>query len=363
MLNLKMSADEYANYLRLRIVNAKELLRTPAPPREWVVPGWIPHRQVTLISGDGGVGKTTVSLQLCAAHVAELPWFGLPVSPGPALYVGCEDDIDEIHFQVEQIAAAMPGADLTDLHLLSLAEEDPVLAQPDAKGVLRAMERFTDLEKDIEYLGIKLLVLDAAADLFGGDEINRRQTRAFIAMLRGLAIRHGCAVVLLSHPSASGMKDGRGYSGSTAWNNSVRSRISMTAPTADGDEPDLDLRTLELAKANRARRGQKLQVRWQDGMYVLDGAGGSTDGVRRVRERAEEQVFLDLLDGFVDPLSPHPCASNYAPKLFAETPNGKSIGKKRFAEAMNRLRGLSKLRVIEDGPPSKRRDRLVRVGQ
>src|SRR5690606_40940583 len=70
-------------------------------------------------------------------------------------------------------------------------------------------------------------VCSSDLDLFGGDEINRNQVRRFIGMLRALAIAFDTAVVLLSHPSVQGMQTGTGTSGSTAWNNSVRSRLYL----------------------------------------------------------------------------------------------------------------------------------------
>ena len=59
-------------------------------------------------------------------------------------------------------------------------------------------------------------MVDSSADEFGGDDINRAQVRKLVSMLRGLAIDHGCAVSLLSHPSLTEVSSGIGTSGSTA---------------------------------------------------------------------------------------------------------------------------------------------------
>jgi hypothetical protein len=37
------------------------------PPREWLVTSWLPKGTVTLLSGDGATGKSTIALQLSAA--------------------------------------------------------------------------------------------------------------------------------------------------------------------------------------------------------------------------------------------------------------------------------------------------------
>src|SRR5215207_8222641 len=46
----------------------------PVPPREWAVPDLIPAANVAILSGHGASGKTTLALQLCAAHVLARDW-------------------------------------------------------------------------------------------------------------------------------------------------------------------------------------------------------------------------------------------------------------------------------------------------
>ena len=86
--------------------------------------------------------------------------------------------------------------------------------------MLAATPIFAKLETETRSLRPKLIVIDPCADVFGGDEVNRAQVRKFVSMLRGLAIDFDCAVLLLSHPSLTGLNSGTGTSGSTAWNNS-----------------------------------------------------------------------------------------------------------------------------------------------
>ena len=346
---------------RLEIINALELLQKPAPCRQWCVEPWIPHREVTLISGDGGIGKSTIALQLCAASAASLLWFGLEVRPGPALYVSCEDDIDEVHVRLEQIKKDAPDADLSRLHILSLAGLDAILAKP-SNGRMKPTLLFEGIENAIQQHSIRLLILDAAADVYGGEEVSRSQTRAFIQILRGLAIRRNCAVILLAHPSVDGMKTGRGYSGSTQWNNSVRSRMYFTRATAlDKSEPDPDLRILELAKSNRGKIGQKIFMRWHEGCFVLDGADDT--GIERLnRDLKAESTFLKLLDAYNDRCRyvSDKSSANYAPKVFSDDQAAAGINKQQFKDAMNRLFTADRIKVEEFGPPSRTQRRIVR---
>jgi hypothetical protein len=51
----------------------------PVPERRWIVPQWLPVRQVTLNYADGGIGKTLLGMQLMASTAIGLPWCGIDV--------------------------------------------------------------------------------------------------------------------------------------------------------------------------------------------------------------------------------------------------------------------------------------------
>src|SRR5262249_34917146 len=62
-----------------------------APPRAWVVLDRVPLNNVTLLSGEGAVGKTIIGLQLCVATVLARDWIGTMPDPGSVLAMCCED--------------------------------------------------------------------------------------------------------------------------------------------------------------------------------------------------------------------------------------------------------------------------------
>jgi hypothetical protein len=76
-----------------------------APEREWVVQDRVPLKNVTLLSGEGGVEKSIVSLHLAVATVLGRDWLSALPTPGPALVVCCEDDADELHRRLDRITA------------------------------------------------------------------------------------------------------------------------------------------------------------------------------------------------------------------------------------------------------------------
>lgn len=344
--------------------SAMEFASKPIPERESVVEGLVPAKTVTIINGDGGTGKSLLSLQLGVAVSISGYWCGHHVSGGSCLFLSAEDDEDELHRRLDDIASGLgiSLADLCDLHVRSLVGEDAVLAVADSKTNKMIPTRlFQMLEVTIDQVRPRLVILDTLADMFGGDEINRAQARQFIGLLRGLCTRFGTTIVLLAHPSLSGMASGSGSSGSTAWNNSVRSRLYLDRVRENNDEPDPDIRVLRTKKANYGKTGGEIKLRWVDGMFKVD--GGPDSLVALAAQSNAERVFLDLLALFASQgrnVSESP-GSNYAPLQFSKEPGSGSITKKGFESAMLRLFAAGKIKVEMVGPPSKQRKSIVAV--
>lgn len=341
------------------------------PPRHWHVQDLIPAMTVTLLGGDGGTGKSLLALQLAAATALRRQWLGFDVSGGRALYLSAEDDVDELHRRLASIAnvEGVGMADLDELLIAPMAGKDAVLAAASGKGgEVRATKLFERLERAVSEATPALVILDTLADLFAGEENNRMQARQFVQLLRGLAIRRETSIILLSHPSLSGISSGSGSSGSTAWSNSVRSRLYLTrVHVEDGNqivEPDTDVRVLTSKKANYAQSGMEIRMRWADGVFVADERDeGVFAGSNRIL--MVEQRFLSLLraydlGGRIVSATP---SANYAPTVFARDPQSNGIGRQAFEMAMNRLFEAGRLQVIEQGPISRRQRRIIEVEQ
>ena len=350
------------------VVSASDFAGQPAPPQLWHVPGLIPHRTVTLFSGDGGTGKSLLALQLAVATTAGREWLGRDVQPGCCLYVSAEDDLGELHRRVERITRTqgIDLAQLDQLKIVPLAGEDAVLASPDQRGnIIASTPLFACLVKLVQEHRPRLVVLDTSADFFAGSEIDRTQVRQFIGLLRGLAIRSETAVLLLSHPSLTGMSSGSGLSGSTAWNNSVRSRLYLsrilTKEGSNTTELDTDRRTLATMKANYAASGGALSLRWNEGVFVLDEAASISTLSAAGQHARIDAIFLDLLAQYLGEgrsVNVAPSA-NYAPLVFSLDARANGITKRAFVAAMNRLLGAQRIRVNSEGPPSKRTQKLA----
>ena len=244
----------------------------PVPEREWVVRDRVPLAAVTLMSGEGGVGKTILALHLAVATALGRDWLQALPEPGRVLVVCCEDDGDELHRRLDRIIEHCNASfeELSrSMHLLSLAGQDAVLAAPNKSGLIAPTDMCKRLDKTACDLQPRLIVIDNSADVFAGSENDRAQVRQFVTLLRGMAIRANAGLLLTSHPSLTGISSGTGLSGSTAWNASVRSRLYFKrAVTEKDEEPDPDLRVLEVMKANYGPVGETVTVRWKDGLFL-----------------------------------------------------------------------------------------------
>ena len=339
------------------IIEAENLLSTKAPPRRWLVPHWIPQNDVTLLTGDGGIGKTTIALQLAnACRYSVVPWLDMPVVPGPVLYVSAEEPLDELHFRMEQVTAGRKEqAHPKQLGLVSLCDGDAVLGRVNQNGDVEGTHLYNWIGCTVDERKCKLLVIEAAADVFAGNESNRWEVAGFIRLLRRISAQTDCAILLLAHPSVEGMRTGRGTSGSTQWNNAVRSRMYFAIPKTDKDvELDPDLRLLSLDKANRARTGEKITLKWNNGLFVPVEFSSSDLMVRRAEAKA---VFMGLMRKFAAhgrKCGPSPSAT-YAPALFAKEEEARAsrIDRKTLTAAMSALLDEGKIAVADGGRGTK----------
>lgn len=331
----------------------------PVPPRKWHVDGLIPGNTVTILGGDGGTGKSLLALQLAVSTVTGTRWVNRGVDqPGKALVLSAEDDNDELHRRLSDICKShdMPLGKLGKLLMRSMAGEDALLAVLDRKtNTLKPTALYAEICNMMDRERPKLVIFDTLADLHAGNENDRAHGRQFIGMLRHLAIEYDCAVVLLAHPSLTGINTGTGTSGSTAWSNSVRSRLYLRRVKDDGYEADPDARILETMKANYGRTGEEIGLTWMGGVFVPDAP------TREERNSKAERVFLSLLAELAKQgrkVSPK-ASSMYAPKVFAGLPGSEGVSKRAFQAAMEKLLSNGAIRVEEEGPPSKRRAFLV----
>lgn len=314
------------------------------PPRRWLVENWIPGEPVvTVLSGDGGLGKSYLALQLAVSCVLREKWIGMPVTTdreapllNNAFVLLCEDSPAEAHRRLSGILNGM-GRSMSELKGLTLVcrageVSDLVGGFP---GNLQVTELYEQIRMQIGTTGQSLIVLDSLHNLYPGNENSRTDAAFFMTAVRKLAMEAMSPVVLIAHPSVGGRNSGTGEAGSTAWRNSARAMLYLTKPQ---DSTDADVRTLEHRKQNYARTDGKIELRWNEGWYEPKPEIGMFE--QRGRNKAADQAFLSCLEEatargvrVVNSVT----SPNFAPKLFASFPQAKGLTKDDLRSAMERL--------------------------
>jgi RecA-family ATPase len=345
------------------IINPGNWEGAPIPNRKWIVPDYIPHKAVTMLSGDGGQGKSLLALQLAVARTLARDWIGLLPEPGRTLILSAEDDSDEMHRRLDAIRKFYGAsfADLEDIRLIDLVGEDSLLAIL-AKGKIEASPAYQALDAYAAEFKPSLVILDVLADFFPGDESDRAHVRQFINLLKALARKHSGAILLLAHPSLTGMNTGSGLSGSTDWNNGVRARLYLQAPKAsDESEPNKNLRTFQGMKSNYGEGGGKFNLEWKNGVFVRVNEPSGFDKLAAAQKA--DDVFLSLLARFEREgrdVSPNPSVT-FAPAVFSKEADAGGLSKELLAAAMSRLLKANKIKIEKFGRPGKQRSRLILV--
>ena len=303
----------------------------PVPNREWAVPDRIPLRQVSLFSGEGGAGKSYITLHLCVAHVLGREWLGSRPAPGSAIFFDAEDDESEIRIRLNSILKhySATHADLIEggFQLMSFVGRDSVLATVSRGGKVEPTPLYNRLLQAVGDTKPKMVGIASLANIFAGNEIERTQVQQFISLLTKIAQVANGSVQLISHPSLTGINTGSGLSGSTQWHNAVRARSYLKAPkTEEGQQPDTDLRELEFKKNQYGNLPDSIILRYQNGMFLPVQGILSLDKAAQL-ETAKE-VFLMLLHQYdlANRTVSDKSGRSYAPALFAREDETKKAG-------------------------------------
>lgn len=301
-------AEKFTLPTLLRPVSVADILTNPAKPPEFVWDGLLPRGTVALMGAHGGTGKSTIALMLGAAAASRRHLFGVNVQPCKTVFVSLEDGPGIVRHRLATICrnmAIQPG-ELAGLHIVD-GTDNPELFSAETRGTGATTPTFAELRTLVKSVGAGLVIVDNASDAFGGDEIQRRQVRAFMRCLVEIARDSNAAVLLLAHVDKATSRNrkaegGEGYSGSTAWHNSARSRLFLTR-NEDGTL------TLEHQKSNLGKLQEPITLHWPDGGLpelaqegVGSGFGARLDGrmtddkaaavLRLVAEYESRQQFM-----------------------------------------------------------------------
>lgn len=337
----------------------------PPPPVNWLADHRIPRGDVTTLHGDGGAGKTDIALQLAEGCARRAPyWLGHEITGGPVVILSAEEPEREVRrrFWLHGQRDGFTSEDIGALHLWFPGDvAGAVFAVPDRSGIMQPTQLFRSIEAAIDDVAPVLVIVDNVAATFTGNQNDRVMVRSYVNLWRTIARQASHpAVLLLDHPSLSGLTNGSGRGGNMDWRNAVRSALYLRTPE-DKDEAERGVRILETAKSNYGPTGKPVRLQWGDGGLALEHAPSSL--VRLAEDAKVDDVFLRLLDkrnAQGRPMRPG-TGRDYAPSEFAQDAEAGGIKSKAFKASMERLLAAEKIIVVAKGPPSRSTKHLERA--
>ena len=264
----------------------------------WVIDRWLPRGCVAMLTGDGGVGKSRLALQLAWAISGGGQWLGeagqMPAlgadygngfeafDPSPVVYATWEDSPEQIQgrlYWLERSGRVGNG-------------EQFMIADMRSRGHLWSGSSFggygltgagESLREASEGIGARLLVVDTLGVANGASEIDRAQVGAFFSDWASWADHNDCTVLFIAHPPKAA---GELYSGSTGILGGVRAMLNVESVRRDcrGDcgsardcrcEVAFAYRLLN-AKQNYGRRASAIWLSSDNGVWA-ESAGRAPD--------------------------------------------------------------------------------------
>jgi RecA-family ATPase len=341
------------------------------PQRRWVVDQWLPALETTGFAGAGGQGKTLVAMMLATAAALGKPWFSIALPRIKVFALLCEDRRDDVHIRQVNINR-LYDCEFADLENLLVY---PRRSHPrnrlmifDRDGIGHPTPFFFQLLREVTEFGAELVILDTRADLFLGNQNDEDQARTFVRLICDrIAEETGGAVLLLYHPSRSGVREGTGQSGSVQWDAAFRSRWFLEDKASeDGAAAGRHARILTRVKSNFALRDETIELKWDEGVFIRTDTPVPAGFAASAKQQKADRVFLALFDKISAQgrqLSNSHQSSNYAPRIFAQQDDREGLNLRDFERAMERLFGQNKIRMEPYGPSSRGQLAIAKVGR
>lgn len=266
---------------------------------DWIWPQRLARGKLTLIAGDGGLGKSTCAIAMAATISVGARWPDGPAAPkGATLILSAEDGVaDTIRPRADR-----QGADCTQLHIVTgRTDDDPVALDRD----------LALLEAAIAQLKPVLVVVDPLGAYLGQtDSWKDSEIRRVLAPLSALAERSRTCILGVAHVGKGSDRSAQHrVLGSVGLVNAARVVLGV------GREPDSERRLLVPVKSNLCPPAPALAFTIEDGglAWAAEPVTGVTaDEVMSPRvERADEEgteadeLVRELLDSEEWPLPAH----------------------------------------------------------
>lgn len=240
----------------------------PQPPT-FIIESLIPEKVLTLISANGGAGKSMLALQAAVCISMGMPFLKKAVAKNNVLFFSAEDKESTIRHRIKLICEHLnvDPLQLAEKLIILDSTNNPILFQETtSQGVKRGVvtKEYIHLKEFIRLNNIEMTIIDNSSETYDANENERTRVREFIRELVRLH-ENGMSVLLIAHvdkQTARGMSSNEGYSGSTAWNNSARSRLTLKI--------EENYLLLEQQKLNLGIKSEPIYLKWSNNGILVE---------------------------------------------------------------------------------------------
>ena len=244
-----------------------------AKPLEWLWPGLIPIGKLTLFSGDPGLGKSFVTVDMASRVSRGKQW---PVSlggqlvsqpAGSVVLLACEDDVED---------TVRPRLDRANANVSRIHVIDCVQVEDSTKGFALDVD-LPLLEVMVENIGdVRLLIIDPISAYCGNvDSHKNADVRGILMPLVALAAKHRFAIVAINHLTKGGGKAVYRSLGSIAFAAAARVGLNFYK-----DPDDENRRLILVTKMNLAKEADGLAYSIEGGVGEVGSVRWSADAVK-----------------------------------------------------------------------------------
>ncbi len=257
----------------------KQWVTEKPPEKEWVIHNIIPAGDVGIMAGQGGTGKSNLSL-LMARCVATGEWIEpfRPIKPRKVLLINVEDGEDDLwrriyaQTQIKPLSADQAYEQLEENLMIYPGRGlvEPFMGQSPG-GDPEVSEWGLWFKETVEQVKPELIITDTLSRLYGLDENSNAHAARWIGFIESVSRNNKAAVLIIHHVGKAYASQANQIAarGASAFVDNVRFSINLThmqeqeAAKFKVDNPHLYF-SMELSKVNYTAKGNKFFFRKGD---------------------------------------------------------------------------------------------------